>query len=130
MSLTGRFTFHRTWTGKVLLQVEEEVKSIWPMSRSKPYRRRWRNAKLMDLAAPELRAVMDLRYKPQFMAQYQHLAADLPAAEPGQDSAPTRYDGIPVAAGQLLAGKAPTREMPRDVTVEVQSFPEGISGRA
>jgi hypothetical protein len=73
---------------------------------------------------------MDLRHKPQFMAQYQHLAADLAPAQPAQDPVPTLYDGIPVGAGQLLAGKAPAREMPPDVTVEVQSFPAGLSGRA
>lgn len=131
MPLTGRFTFHRSWTGKVVLQVEEEVKSVWPMSRSKPYRRRWRKAKLMDLAAPELRALMDLRHKPQFVAQYQHLSetAAHPAQAP-QAAAPTAYDGIPVPIGQLLAAKAPRAEPNRDVTVEVQSFPPGVSGHA
>ena len=130
MPLTGRFTFHRTWTGKVVLQLEEEVKAIWPMSRSKPYRRRWRNAKLMDLAAPELRALMDLRYKPHFLAQFQHLAPETAGAESAPQAAPSAYDGIPVPAGQLLAAKAPRREGLPDVTVEVQSFPPGISGRA
>ncbi len=76
MALTGRFTFRRTFTGKIVLQLEEEVKAIWPMSRKGPFRKRWRNATLMDLAAPELRALMDLRYKPQFMAQYEYLAPE------------------------------------------------------
>lgn len=127
MPLTGRFSFRKTWTGKVVLQLEEEVKTVWPMSRSKPFRRRWRNAKLMDLAAPELRSLMDLRYKPQFMAQYQHLV-ETPVAQP--QPAPTHYDGIAVPAAHILAGKTPAREAPKDVTVEVQSFPAGISGRA
>jgi len=52
MALTGRFTFRRTFTGKIVLQLEEEVKAIWPMSRKGPFRKRWRNATLMDLAAP------------------------------------------------------------------------------
>ncbi len=61
--LTGRFTFRRTFTGKIILQVEEEVRALWPMSRKRAFRRRWRNATLMDLAATELRPLMDLRMK-------------------------------------------------------------------
>jgi hypothetical protein len=62
--LTGRFTFRRTFTGKIILQIEEEVRTVWPMSRKRAFRRRWRNATLMDLAATELRPLMDLRMKP------------------------------------------------------------------
>ncbi len=62
--LTGRFSFRRTLTGKIILQVEEEVRTSWPMSRKKPFRRRWRNAALMDLTATQLRPLMDLRMKP------------------------------------------------------------------
>ncbi len=62
--LTGRFTFRRTFTGKIVLQVEEEVRTSWPMSRKRAFRHRWRNATLMDLAATELRPLMDLRMKP------------------------------------------------------------------
>ena len=133
MALTGRFSFRKTWTGKVVLQLEEEVKTVWPMSRTKPFRRRWRDAKLMDLAAPELRALMDLRYKPQFMAAYQHLVETPAAAQPqadGQAASPTTYDGIPVPAAHVVGSKPTPREMPQDLTVEVQSFPPGLSGRA
>ena len=62
--LTGRFTFRRTFTGKIILQVEEEVRTSWPMSRKRAFRHRWRNATLMDLTATELRPLMDLRMKP------------------------------------------------------------------
>jgi hypothetical protein len=61
--LTGRFTFRRTFTGKIVLQVEEEVRTSWPLSRKRPFRRRWRNATLMDLTATQLRPLMDLRMK-------------------------------------------------------------------
>ena len=64
MALTGRFTFRRSFWGRIVLQVEEEKRSFW--GRSKPFRKSWRDATLMDLAAPELRALIDLRYKPQF----------------------------------------------------------------
>jgi hypothetical protein len=135
MALTGRFSFRKTWTGKVVLQLEEEVKTVWPLSRSKPFRRRWRNAKLMDLAAPELRALMDLRYKPQFLAQYQHLVeTPAPVAQAPQAgvsaAAPTPYDGIAIPAAHVLGNRAMPREVPQDLTVEVQSFPPGLSGRA
>jgi hypothetical protein len=66
MPLTGRFTFRCTMSGKIVLQVEEEVKRLWPFSRWHPTKRRWRDATLMDLAQPELRPLMDLRYKPGF----------------------------------------------------------------
>jgi hypothetical protein len=61
--LTGRFTFRRTLTGKIILQVEEEVRSVWPMSRKRPFRRRWRDASTIDLSATELRPLMDLRQR-------------------------------------------------------------------
>jgi hypothetical protein len=61
--LTGRFTFRRTLTGKIVLQVEEDVKPLWPMSRRRPLKRRWRNATLMDLTTTELRGLMDLRMR-------------------------------------------------------------------
>lgn len=78
MALTGRFTFRRSIGGKIVLQVEEEVRKPWPFSRRNPLKKRWRDANLMDLAAPELRALIDLRHKPQFMAQYEHLGMDVP----------------------------------------------------
>jgi hypothetical protein len=69
MRLTGRFNLRRTMTGKIVLQVEEEVKARWPFSRNGGLRRRWRDANVMDLAKPEMRALIDLRNKPQFMPQ-------------------------------------------------------------
>ena len=61
--LMGRFTFRRTLTGKIILQVEEEVRSIWPMSRKRPFRKRWRDASTVDLSPTELRPLMDLRHR-------------------------------------------------------------------
>jgi len=66
MSLTGRFTFRRTFRGKIVLQVEEEVRPIWRFWQRDAKRRRWRDASLMDLAAVELRPLMDLRSRPRF----------------------------------------------------------------
>src|SRR3712207_5351413 len=109
MALTGRFTFRRTLTGKIVLQLEEEVKAFWPMSRTSPYRKRWRNATLMDLAAPELRPLMDMRYRPNFMAQYEYLRPEASAPQPASATAgakeslqPSVFDGIPVDKAKVL----------------------------
>ena len=63
MALTGRFEFRRSRKGKVVLQVEEtEVRTAWFRPHKAAQRRRWRDAKVMDLAIPELRALIDLRF--------------------------------------------------------------------
>jgi hypothetical protein len=64
MGLTGKFKFRKSLWGKIILEMEEEVKPFW--SRSKPglVKRRWRDATLMDLAAPEMRTLIDMRFKP------------------------------------------------------------------
>jgi hypothetical protein len=135
MALTGRFTFRRTFMGKIVLQVEEEVKAIWPMSRKSPYTRRWRNANLMDLASPELRPLMDLRYKPQFMAQYEYLSTDASAAQPSAaQPAPGAVESFPARGPVLVEPQGrPNRgtvEPKTDTTVEVQSYNARINGAA
>ena len=75
MSLTGKFAFRRSLTGKMVLKVEEEVKLPWPLSRTASSRRRWRDAQLMDLAEAELRTLMDLRNRPQLVPQSAYMSA-------------------------------------------------------
>jgi hypothetical protein len=67
MSLTGKYQFRKTLWGKIVLQVEDEVKPLW--SRTGGLKRRWRDATLMDLTAPEMRPLIDMRYKPQLWAR-------------------------------------------------------------
>jgi hypothetical protein len=55
MSLTGRFWFRKSWTGRLVLLVEEERPRWFGRGVAKP---RWRNARLMDFAEPELRPLM------------------------------------------------------------------------
>ncbi len=81
MSLTGRFTFRRTWMGRIVLQVEEEVKG-WSLTKE-TRRRRWRDANMVDLAQPEMRALIDLRHRPQFMPQTYYAPSD-PRMIPGE----------------------------------------------
>jgi hypothetical protein len=45
------------------LVVEEDVHSRWGGEQ----KRRWRRATFRDLAEPEMRALIDLRFQPQFM---------------------------------------------------------------
>src|SRR3954447_20812778 len=67
MPLTGKFKFRKTLWGRIVLQLEEEVKPFW----SKPgaLKRRWRDATLMDLAAPEMRFLIDMALKPWTRSQ-------------------------------------------------------------
>jgi hypothetical protein len=92
MALTGRFNLRKTFRGRIVLQVEEEVTGFWSRLTGKnKLHRRWRDANVLDLAAPELRSLVDLRFRPRYMPQ---------AAEPAQDS--------PKASRQLEAIPAPT----------------------
>ncbi len=62
MGLTGRFNLRKTFSGRIILQVEEETKSFWSLfAKEVKLRRRWRDATMMDLAAVELRPLMDMR---------------------------------------------------------------------
>ena len=68
MALTGRFNFKRSWFGKLMLEVEDEVKPVF-WSEAAPLKRQWRRATLMDLAQPGIRPLIDLRFQWQFMAR-------------------------------------------------------------
>jgi hypothetical protein len=68
MALTGRFNLRKTFTGRIVLVVEEETKSLWGrLTGNSRLHRRWRDANVMDLAAPELRNLVDLRFRPHYM---------------------------------------------------------------
>ena len=62
MGLTGKFQFRRTLWGKTVLQIEEEVKPLWAKARA--MKRRWRDATQLDLVAPEMRPLIDMRFRP------------------------------------------------------------------
>lgn len=59
--MTGRFNFKKTWLGKLTFVVEEEYQWLWGGEK-----RRWRRATLADLAEPEMRPLVDLRFQRQF----------------------------------------------------------------
>jgi hypothetical protein len=86
MALTGRFNFRRSWFGKLVLEVEEETKPFFA-SEKKPVKHRWRRASLIDLAQPEMRALIDLRFQRQFMARSSPRPLEQPSptmARPGE----------------------------------------------
>jgi hypothetical protein len=64
MALTGKYEFRKSLWGKIVLQVEEEQKQKPFWSNSGASKRRWRDATLMDLAAPQIRFLMEFRLKP------------------------------------------------------------------
>ena len=99
MALTGRFKFRKTLWGKTVLQLEEEVKPLWSGSKPNALKRRWRDAKLMDLADPALRPLIDMRFKPHLWARS---ASGLEA-----ELAPRDLTGAPdgVEAGSLQNGE-------------------------
>ncbi len=79
MALTGRFNLRKTFTGRIILQVEEEVQGFWGRMIGRPkLHRRWRDANVLDLAAPELRSLVDLRFRPRYMPQSHETAQDWP----------------------------------------------------
>src|SRR3982751_6221045 len=67
MALTGKFDLRKTFWGKIVLRVEEEVKPLW--SKSGALKRRWRDATLMDLADPQMRYLIDMRFRAHLRSQ-------------------------------------------------------------
>jgi hypothetical protein len=65
MAMTGRFDFRKSLlSGKIVLRVEEEVKALWSRSGERPMKKRWRDATLVDLTTPEMRTLIDARFRP------------------------------------------------------------------
>ena len=79
MALTGRFNFRRSWFGKLMLELEEEFKPFFATEK-KPVKRRWRRATLVDLAQPEMRVLIDLRFQPQFLSRTSARPVEMPPA--------------------------------------------------
>jgi hypothetical protein len=88
MSLTGRFDFQITFTGKLVLLVEEEVPKMFKRGTgSQAMRKRWRPAKAIDLSVPAMRPLIDLRGA----AGKRPFTPQLVAVDGGLKSEPTPY---------------------------------------
>ena len=92
MALTGKFDLRKTFWGKIVLRVEEEVKPFW--SKSGALKRRWRDATLMDIAAPEMRHLIDLRFRPHILRSQTSFAAETTTAH----REPHKADGVEAQA--------------------------------
>jgi len=91
MALTGRFNLRKTFTGRIVLQVEEEVQGFWGRMMGRPkLHRRWRDANVLDLAAPELRSLVDLRFRPRYMPQGQEPPQDWPKSSRQLEAMPAQ----------------------------------------
>ncbi len=88
MTLTGRFDLRKTFTGKVVLRVEEEVERLWFRSGERPTKKRWRDATLVDLTTPEMRTLMDARFRRHLVVHPQYAAKT--ATSPGSNALPTQ----------------------------------------
>ena len=109
MALTGKIAFRRSLMGKIVLRVEEEVKAPWPWSLKGAIRKRWRDARLLDLAEPEMRTLMDLRNGPPRVthSSYAALAAIRKAQHDEAalpETAPRPYPGLDGAHIRLSNG--------------------------
>ena len=105
MSLTGKFAFRRTLSGKIVLKVEEEVKALWPFSRKAGTRTRWRDARMADLTEAELRSLMDLRNRPQLIAESAYVAAFANAVRLRRENLPLP-DRVPQVADGMNGSEA------------------------
>jgi hypothetical protein len=86
MAITGRFDFRRTLSGKLMLLVEEDVATWFALWRRRSTKRRWRRARVLDLAAPEMRHLIDLRLRPSYQAP--HRLNQPSPIEPGLTAVP------------------------------------------
>jgi hypothetical protein len=93
MLLTGRFDFRRTLGGKIVLQVEEDAPVWWSWRGAT--RRRYRDANSMDLASPELAALLSLRVDPAGLRRDRLV--------PFSGRPPAGSDREPISAGALTA---------------------------
>ena len=101
MRLTGKFRLRKSFWGRIVLQVEEEVKPFW----SKPgvLKPRWRDATLMDLAAPEMRPLMDLRFRPHLRPQSSFAPETTPALRERNEAHAATETRAPLSDGVVCS---------------------------
>ena len=101
MGLTGKFKFRKTLWGKIVLQIEDEVKPFWSRSQPGALKPRWRDATLMDLADPQLRFLIDMRFRPHLRAQ-SSFTPEATSAHRERDGAHGAIEaGAPVQSGDV-----------------------------
>ena len=91
MPLTGRFRHRRTFGGRLVLQLED----VRTRRFGRTPKARWRDAKVLDLASPELRNLIDLGKRALFL--------------PAEGRPQPRGNGSPELVGSELASADPRR---------------------
>ena len=109
MSLTGRFRFRKTLTGKCVLQLEEEKPPFWPFADRQKQRRRWHDARYPELLRPEVRGLVNLM---DYVHGHPHAnLAILATVRPGGQS----------------GGKGDLHRLPRRIGNDADAFAAGAS---
>jgi len=112
MALTGKFRFRKSLWGKIVLQIEEEVKPFWSRSNPEARKRRWRDATLMDLADPQMRFLIDMRFKPYLRFVSRH-APEIALAHRARDEAPAEIaTPAPLLSDELRPSADPSTGTP------------------
>ena len=80
--LTGRFWFKRTWSGTLVLLVEERKPRSRLFGRTGEFKLRWREARFLDFAEPALSALVDLGRLQRSEIGRTHFARSHPVSTP------------------------------------------------
>ena len=110
MPLTGRFRFRRSIAGRVFLQLEHDRGALWPLSNGGKRRHRWRDARIVDLLAPQIHGLLEL----------EHFVEEFPNANHGALAVPLMRRRLPhgeqprapAAAGAKPAAAAGASSLP------------------
>lgn len=106
MPLTGRFRFRRSIMGRVFLQLEHDTRALWPLSIAGKRRRNWRDARIVDLLAPQINGLLEL----------EHFVEEFPNANHGALAVP------------LVRRRVPQREQPQAAAVAGPKPELGVAG--
>ena len=112
MALTGKFRFRKSLWGKIVLQIEEEVKPFWSRSGIGGLKRHWRNATAMDLSTPEMHHLNEMRFNPYLRFVSRH-APEIALAHRARDEAPAEIaTPAPLLSDELRPSADPSTGTP------------------
>ncbi|MEH3144143.1 MAG: hypothetical protein PGN34_02055 [Methylobacterium frigidaeris] len=116
MAITGRFNFRKTFTGKLVLQVETERPRWWPFGRRTPGAAPdqakghvWRDATQADLSAVELQSLLNLRKNPGYTPRSPVVFMMNPAQK--AEAARSESARIEAAKAEAARSEPPTAEV-------------------
>jgi hypothetical protein len=83
------------------LVLAEEVRSFWFRSKPNALKQRWRDATLMDLAAPELRPLIDIRFRPHLRSQNSFAPETISALRERNEAHAATEARAPLSTGEV-----------------------------